>query len=100
MQISTFLFVQVPKPQVPIVALLHVPAVPPPQPKVLQVPTTRPLHAAPIGLPLQLPGSFLQGSTLALQTWFRKVPHVCPTTGPVCGHDGLVGSHQMTFSFS
>jgi hypothetical protein len=73
---STFLFVQLPKLQTPGLAPAHVPATPLRQPKPPQVAWTRPLHAAPVGLPLQLPGSLSQVCFWPLQTWFWRLPQV------------------------
>ena len=66
----------------------------------------KPLHV-PVTRPLQL-GAFLHEPTTlfwhkpakALQVWSLKALQVCVCGAPVCGHDGLVGSHQMMFSFS
>jgi len=65
----------------------------------LQVPTVSPLQTGP-EKPLQAPGALLQVWAMALQVCAPALAHVCVWIAPVCGHDGLVGSHQRMFSFS
>src|SRR6266567_972318 len=98
LQVCGFLLVQLAALQL-AGTLLQVPCVPL-QPAPVQAPMTRPLQVAAVGLPLQFHGSLSQVCLSPLQSWFWRLPQNCDCVGPVCGHDGLVGSHQMTFSFS
>jgi hypothetical protein len=43
---------------------------------------------------------FAHSPAVALHVWRLRLPQACATCGPVCGHEALVGSHQMMFSFS
>ena len=99
LQVCGFLLVQLAALQAAGTKLLQVPGVPL-QPAPVQAPMTSPLHVADVGLPLQFPGSLSQVCFWPPQVWCRRLPQNCDCVGPVCGHDGLVGSHQMTFSFS
>jgi hypothetical protein len=64
----------------------------------VHAPATRPLQ---VGTLLHAPAVLLtQAPAKALHVWATRLLQVCGLSGPVCGHDGLVGSHQMTFSFS
>ena len=84
--------------------------------KPAQVPVTRPVQ---LGALLHDPLIwFWHSPAKALQVWAWRPPQacaivgpvcgrgtntlelVCGNCGPVCGHDGLVGSHQRMFSFS
>ena len=99
LQVWPCLFPQVPTLHAAAMAPVQTPAVPPAQVGgFVQLPKL-PLQLAGLGFPLQRPGSFLQVSNLALQNWGLR-SQVCACVGPVCGHEGLVGSHQMMFSFS